>query len=327
MAKQSRQKIKLLYLMQLLQNKTDETHTLTMQQIITELKLMGVTAERKSVYDDMEALRMFGVDVCSARNKTVSYYVAARQFELPELKLLVDSVQASQFITERKSLSLIRKLEGLCSVYDAKLMRRQVYVANRIKNMNESIYYNVDKLHNSIACGRKITFRYFEYTLEKKRTYRRDGRQYCVSPFALTWDNENYYLIAYDSDAALIKHYRVDKMESIALCEDKREGEQAYSALDMAVYTRRVFSMFGGENRSVELEFVNRLAGVVFDRFGRDVAIVRTNAERFKIVVPVIVSPQFYAWMFALGDEARILGPEDVVRGMRAQLDIAAQNY
>ena len=176
MAKQSRQKIKLLYLMQLLLNKTDETHTLTMQQIIAELSLLGTAAERKSVYDDIEALRMFGLDVCTARNKTTGYYVAARQFELPELKLLVDSVQASQFITERKSLSLIRKLESLCSLYDARLMRRQVYVANRIKNMNESIYYNVDKLHNSIARGKKITFRYFEYTIEKKRSYRHDDR-------------------------------------------------------------------------------------------------------------------------------------------------------
>ncbi len=327
MAKSSNQKLKLLYLMKLLQEKTDEQHVLTLQELIAGLNAYGISAERKSLYDDIDTLRQFGLDICTVKSKTTGYYVANRTFELPELKLLVDSVQASKFITEKKSLALIKKLESLSSIYEARLIRRQVYVHNRIKSMNESIYYNVDKIHNGIAQNRKITFKYFEYTIDKERAFRRDGKRYCVSPFALTWDNENYYMVGFDGEAGKCKHYRVDKMEFIALLEEARDGIEQYKTLDMAAYAKRNFSMYGGAEERVSILFANRLVGVVIDRFGKDIPIVKVDKAHFRVSVTVAVSPQFYAWVFGLGGEARILGPENVMKGMKEQVEAVARMY
>lgn len=327
MAKSSSQKLKLLYLMKLLQDNTDEQHVLTLQQLITGLNAYGISAERKSLYDDIDTLRQFGLDICTVKSRTTGYYVANRTFELPELKLLVDSVQASKFITEKKSLALIKKLESLSSIYEARLIRRQVYVHNRIKSMNESIYYNVDKIHNGIAQNRKITFKYFEYTIDKERAFRRDGKRYCVSPFALTWDNENYYMVGFDGEAGKCKHYRVDKMELIALLDEARDGMEQYKTLDMAAYAKRNFSMYGGAEQRVSILFANRLVGVVIDRFGKDIPIVKVDQAHFRVAVTVAVSPQFYAWVFGLGAEARILGPENVVNGMKEQVGTVARMY
>ncbi len=315
MPRSPKQKLKLLYIMQILMEKTDENHPISTGQLIKSLAANDVAAERKSIYDDIETLRSFGVDIgmCKPRG----YFIASRDFELPELKLLVDSVQASQFITERKTIQLIKKLEKLCSAYEAQLMRRQVYVSGRIKHMNESIYYSVDAIHSGIAGDKQISFKYFDYTVEKKKKYRHGGGTYIISPFALTWDNENYYMIGYDTDADMIKHYRVDRMESIAVTDREREGREAFEAHDMDIYTRRMFSMYGGETVRVDMEFENHLVGVVMDRFGKDVFIAPSDSEHFTISAPVVVSPQFYAWIFGLGAEARITGPKEVADGMR----------
>ena len=313
--------------MQMLLEKTDESHPIAMEQIIKILAANDVSAERKSIYDDIESLRLFGLDVQMTKSKPGGYFLASRDFELPELKLLVDSVQASQFITEKKTLQLIQKLEKLCSAYEAQLMRRQVYVSGRIKHMNESIYYSVDAIHNGIATDKQITFQYFEYTPDKQKSYRHDGQLYKISPFALMWDNENYYLIGFDSAAGFIKHYRVDRMESITVTELDREGHEAFAAHDMSIYTKRNFAMYGGEEVRVEMEFENHLTGVVMDRFGKDVAITKSDAEHFRISAPVAVSPQFYAWVFGLGTAAKIVGPEKVVEGMREMVAAVKRQY
>ena len=239
MPKSSNQKLKLLYLMKTFQEKTDEQHALSVPELIAELGRYDISAERKSIYDDLEALKLFGLDIESARGRTTGYYLASKNFELPELKLLVDSVQSSKFITLKKSMALIKKIESLCSVWEGQSLQRQVYVANRIKTMNESIYYNVDKIHTGIADNRKISFMYFEYAVTKEKVYRRGGGRYVVSPYALTWDDENYYMIAYDSDAGLIKHYRVDKMTDIAVTDEKRDGSEHFQNLDIAVYSKK----------------------------------------------------------------------------------------
>ena len=327
MPKSPKQKLKLLYLMQMLLEKTDEEHPISMEQIIKGLAANDVSAERKSIYDDIESLRLYGLDIKMTKSKPGGYYLASRDFEIPELKLLVDSVQASQFITEKKTLQLIQKLEKLCSAYEAQLMRRQVYVSGRIKHMNESIYYSVDAIHNGIAEGKQITFKYFEYTPDKKKIYRHGGKLYQISPFALMWDNENYYLIGYDSEAGFIKHYRVDRMVSISVTALDREGQDAFLAHDMSKYTRRNFAMYGGEEVRVEMEFENHLVGVIMDRFGKDVAITKSDAEHFLISAPVAVSPQFYAWVFGLGTAARITGPEEVVQGMKKMVSEVSNSY
>ena len=206
MARSSFQKLKILYVMEYLLKNSDENHLVTVAQLIAELERHGITAERKSIYADIEALRDFGLDIVQDRaGKSSGYYVASREFELPELKLLVDSVQSSKFITHKKTMALFKKIEQLSSIHEAQLLRRQVYVTNRIKTMNESIYYNVDEIHRGIAENRKIRFHYFEYTVQKERRFRRNGDWYIISPFALSWDDENYYLVGFDTEAGIIK--------------------------------------------------------------------------------------------------------------------------
>ena len=328
MARSSYQKLKPLYIMKYLLQNTDEDHPVTVNQLISYLDAQGISAERKSVYSDIEALRYFGLDIVQAGSgRSCGYYVARREFELPELKLLVDSVQSSKFITHRKTATLIRKIERLASVHEAQLLNRQVFVKNRIKTMNESIYYNVDEIHSGISKNKKIRFLYFEYNVQKERQYRRNGEYYVVSPFALTWDDENYYMVAYDSDAAMIKHYRVDKMEKISILEEDRDGLEAYQALDMAVYARKTFGMFTGQEEQVVLRFENHLVGAVLDRLGRDAFIVPDGPDHLTVRADVIVSPQFFAWVFGFGDSARIMGPETVVDKMREQLRSAAALY
>ncbi len=325
---QSAQKLKILYLKDYLLTNSDEQHPVTMKQIISYLETQGIAAERKSIYSDLEALRFYGLDVVQTEaGKNAAYFVASRRFELPELKLLVDSVQSSKFITQRKTGALIRKIETLASVYEAQLLQRQVFVANRIKNMNESIYYNVDEIHSGISRNRKIRFKYFEYTVEKERRYRHDGAFYVVSPFALTWDDENYYMVAYDSSQEQIRHYRVDKMDRISVTDDPRDGVEAFEALDMGIYSRKVFDMFSGEEVRVRMLFDNRMVGAVLDRLGQDAIIIPFDEDHFTVSADIVVSPRFFAWISGFGDLAKILGPEEIVEQMRAHADSVAALY
>lgn len=318
MPKSSNQKRKILYLAQLLLRQTDENHYLGRAQLEQLLAQQGLDGERKSLYDDLAQLRQIGLDIEFVRGK--GYHVPNRIFQLAELKLLVDSVQASKFITYKKSMELIKKLESLTSVYQAQQLQRQVFVAGRVKTMNESVYYNIDQIHTAIGQNRQIGFRYFEYTVEKKRRFRHEGAQYRISPFALAWEDENYYMLGFDARAGILKHYRVDKMSDISPLELPREGGEQFRQLDTADYARKVFSMFGGEEERVRLRFQNRLIGVVMDRFGKDVPVFPQEDGTFEIYTRVVLSPQFYGWIFALGDGVRILSPETAVRGMAKQL-------
>ena len=313
MARSAYQKLKPLYIMNYLLQNSDEDHLVSMSQLIEHLAAHGIPSERKSVYDDIEALRVFGLDIVQGGSgKNAGYYIANRSFELPELKLLVDSVQSSKFITHKKTATLIKKIETLASIHEAQLLNRQVYVKNRIKTMNESIYYNIDAIQSGISQNKKIQFKYFEYTVQKTRHYRKDGAFYVVSPFAMTWDDENYYLVAFDSQAGIIKHYRVDKMTDISALEAPREGTEDLSQLDLSAYSQKVFSMFSGEEQTVRLRFASHLAGAVIDRFGREVMMIADGEEQFTVSLEVVVSPQFFAWVFGLGTEAEILAPEAV---------------
>ena len=328
MARSSYQKLKPLYIMNYLLQNTDEDHPVTVNQIISYLDSQGISAERKSIYSDIEALQYFGLDIVqSGSGRSCGYYIAHRTFELPELKLLVDSVQSSKFITHKKTAALIKKIETLASIHEAQLLNRQVFVKNRIKTMNESIYYNVDEIHNGISKNKKIRFLYFEYNVQKERQYRRNGAYYFVSPFALTWDDENYYMVAYDSDAAMIKHYRVDKMEKISILEEDRDGLEAYQALDMAIYARKTFGMFTGKEEHVVLRFENHLVGAVLDRLGRDVFIVPDGPDHFTVRTDVIVSPQFFAWVTGFGTSAQVIGPGQVVEAMKDHICAVAGQY
>ena len=328
MPRSSKQKQKLLYLQKLMLEKTDEEHGLTVNEIIEELAKDDISAERRSIYEDLEILGAFGLDICKIRTNTVRYYVGSRDFQIAELKLLVDAIQSSKFITRKKSLELIEKIGHLVSVNEAAQLRREVYVTNRVKTPNEQIYYNVDKLYNAISGNKRISFRYYRWEINPElggrkiiKTARRSGALYRVSPWALCWDDENYYLIAFDSEAQIIKHYRVDKMESISLLDEVRDGGRQFESFNPARYAKSVFSMFGGQEAQVTLSVDNRLIGVIVDRFGSDVFITREDSgDRFRITVPVVLSPQFYAWVFGMGRGVRIISPEAAVEGFRARL-------
>ena len=327
MPKSSNQKLKLLYLMQYLLQKSDESHPITIQQMIDELARYDIKAERKSIYDDLEALRLFGLDIVQTKSKTTGYYVGARNFEIPELKLLVDSVQSSKFITEKKTLSLIKKIESLASIYDAQLLQRQVYVRNRVKSMNESVYYNVDEISNAITADKAIRFKYFDYTITKERKFRKDGAWYEISPLSLMWDDENYYMLGFDTDAGKIKHYRVDKMTEISALDRQRDGTEEFKSIDMPQYTKKVFGMFTGEEQTIRLRFTNHLVGSVIDRFGRDTMIISSDEEHFTVSVEVAVSPKFYAWLFGFGTEVEILSPDNVREEYAQRLQSLREMY
>ena len=322
------QKLKILYLMKILLEKTDETHSITMREILESLEAYGVSAERKSIYSDIENLRSYGLDIIGEKeDKAYSYRVVSRQFELAELKLLVDSIQAARFITAKKSNELIKKLEGLASKYEASQLQRQVYTMERIKTSNESIFYNVDNIHQAIASNVQISFQYFNWDVNKKQVLRKDGALYQVSPWALSWDDENYYLIAFDSAEDKIKHFRVDKMLRIELLSDRREGKLSFQRFDMGAYAKKMFGMFSGEEETVKILCRNELAGVMIDRFGKDVMLVKVDAEHFYVNVKVAVSRQFLGWVIALGDGAKIIGPESVVLEVKKEIERLVMQY
>lgn len=321
MSRGTNQKLKLLYLVKIMQEKTDDNHWLTISDIQKELECYDIRAERKSLYDDFESLRKYGLDIIMEKMGVKCYYhIGSRELEVAELKLLVDAVQSSKFITEKKSNQLIKKLEKSTSKYEAKQLNRQVYVHGRVKTMNESIYYNVDKIHNAIGNNVQIKFQYYQWNVKKEMELKHNGSFYKISPWELMWDNENYYLVGYDSVAGYIKHFRVDKMIKISLTDKERDGKEIFDKIDMVSYSNKRFGMYDGEERTVQLEFDNYLVGVVLDRFGKDARLYPVDDNHFRVRVDVAISRQFYGWIMGLGNGVRIVGPDEVVDGLKEEI-------
>lgn len=327
MAKSERQKVKLLALLEILKKKSDEAHPLTIAQLIELLSHYGVRAERKSLYDDMETLRSFGYDVISVKSKSTGYYLGERQFSLPELKVLAGAVESSRFITKKKSEELISKLSADAGEYSARNIKRQVSISNRVKSMNESIYYHVDDIHTAIAADVRIRFLYFYVNEKKERVYRRDGAVHEVSPFALVWADENYYLVAYDANFGELRHYRVDKMQSLTVTALPREGKEIYEKSDISDYSQSVFGMFGGEQKPITLRVENGLAGVMLDRFGMDTLLSPDGDGHFLLRVRITVSPTFFGWVFGFGAGVEITAPADVREAFIAHAKKIVSSY
>ena len=328
MPRGSNQKFKLYRLAQIMMEQTDDEHYITMPEIIEELAKYDVTADRKSVYADLRDLSILGIEVEGEPiGNRYHYHVVSRAFELPELKLLVDAIQSSKFITEKKTNRLIKKLETLVSKYDAQKLQRQVFVSGRIKTMNESIYYTVDAIHNAISENKKIKFQYYQWNVKKEMELRHNGAWYHISPWGLSWDDENYYLVGYDSEAEQIKHYRVDKMLHIRMSNESREGKEYFKKLDMADYAKKSFGMFGGKEQTVKLLVHNSLAGVIIDRFGKDIMMIPEDEQYFTVNVDVHISRQFLGWVFSLGEQVRILKPDEVVVEMKKEIKRLNQQY
>lgn len=320
MPKSPNQKLKLLYLVDILREESDEEHPLSTADLIERLARRDITAERKSIYDDMEALTAYGLDVVTVKGRSNAYFLGERDFQLAEVKLLVDAVQSAKFLTAGKSRELIRKICRLAGRHQGGLLQRQVQVQGRAKTFNERTYYNVDALHTAMAEDRKIQYYYSEWAVDPSapkafsRKLRRGGSAYRVSPWTLVWDDEFYYLLAYDEKAGIIKHYRVDKMEKISILPQKREGRQIFEQLDMANFSKRMFGMYGGTQEDVRMRMHDSLIGVVLDRFGTDVIIHKSGSQHFTFTAKVVVSPQFFSWLFGFGTGAQVLAPQSVVQ-------------
>ncbi|MEA4954013.1 MAG: WYL domain-containing protein [Pseudoflavonifractor sp.] len=323
MAKQSGQKAKLLVVRQLLLERGDEDRPISTEEFIEALERREISAERKSIYRDMETLRDLGMDVQFRKGKNGGWFLGQRDFELPELKLLVDAVQSSRFISRKKSDALIRKLEGLTSISQARQLQRQVYVDRRVKTENEGVYYAIDKLHTAIAAGRAVTFQYYDYNVKKEKVFRREGKRYTVSPYGLIWSDENYYLVGWDHAVRELRHYRVDKTACLTVTCMSRSGDENCRKFDLAEYGQRHFHMFSGQKGNVRLRCENRLVNVMIDRFGQEVMLIPDGPDHFTLTVEAAVSPQFYGWLFGLGSGVSLTGPDWAVEEWQGLLRAA----
>jgi predicted DNA-binding transcriptional regulator YafY len=317
--------------MKILQEDTDENHLMTVSQIINELSRYGIAAERKSIYDDLDSLEYFGCDIIRKKGRCSGVFLGAREFELPELKLLVDAVQSSKFISEKKSTRLIEKLATLAGGGDqTAILKRQVTVHGKIKTQNEYVFNSIDSIHTAMSENRMISFLYYTYIIEDgkvKRICRHDGNKYIASPWSLTWDDEFYYMLAYEEKSCMIKHFRVDKMADIEILRRERKGKASFGVAGITGYTKSTFSMFGGKDENVRISCDNKLIGAVIDRYGSDIAILKENDERFVFTANVKVSPQFFAWVFSFGKGMEIAYPENVIEQMKASLKEQNEMY
>ncbi len=328
MPKTSNQKARLLYILQMLYEKTDENNYLTIKQITDELSNYEIYCERKAFYDDIEVLRSFGFDIISERyGRETGYFLASRNFEVAEVKMLVDIVQASKFVTKKKSDVLISKLGNLCSKNDREGLVKQLFYANDYKNINETIFYNVDLINSAILGDKGISFRYVDYFYNGKPEYRKDGKTYSVSPFKMVWDDENYYLVAYDEESGEPRHYRVDKMTDILVRRDERKGKDIFKKLDYSGYLKRIFGMYSGEEKVITFSISKALIKVFIDRFGSDIILVKESEDRVALNVKLDVSKQFFGWLVGLGKDVEIKAPNSVREEFASYLEEILKKY
>lgn len=321
------QKLKILYLMKFLQEKTDREHPVSVKDIIQTMEAYGISVERKTVYDDIETLRTFGMKIGSRRGKPAGFYLEERTFELPELKFLMDAVQSSKFITGKQSAALVRKLEDLASVHEAKKLKSQVFLMPGIKTLNEEIYTNIETIYDAISANRQISFRYYQWTLSRELKPKRGGERYRVSPGKLLWNNDNYYLMGLDESSGIVKHYRVDKMMDVAVEEEKRSGESVFRDFDMGRFSAETFGMFDGKETILKIRFSNELVGVVLDRFGKKAVLQRSDDTHFFLQTHIRVSGQFFGWLTGLGPGAEIVSPEKVRKEYKSFLTKILKTY
>jgi len=319
------QKLRQLYLMKIFLEQTDEDHPMTVNELIDQLRLYGVTAERKSLYSDIERLSDFGINVMMQKTNTFGYFVVDRRFELAELKMMVDAVQSSRFITAKKSAELIKKIADLGSIHQAKQMNRQVYIDGQPKTINEKVFYSVDAIHAAINGNNKISFKYFDYNAKKQPVYRKQGELYIQTPVALCWKDDSYYLIAYSVKHDGLAHYRVDRLDSVTVLDEPRDGI-GNERFDVAEYTKKMFGMYSGELIRATLSFDPTLVNVVIDRFGQDVHITEEADGWVTFSVEISASPVFLGWLLQFGNRAKIKAPVSLIDAKNALITDAMQN-
>lgn len=316
MAGSSKSKTKLLYLSRILHERSDDENFLTVEEIITELKKYDIDAERKSIYSDLRLLEEFGIDICRVQGRKYGYFIGNRDFEISELRLMIDAIQSAKFITPQKSKELIKKIEGLTSKNFSKKLETQVFINDRIKYDNEEIYYNVDKIHNAITENKMVSFKYYKYDLNKNREFRNGGMEYLVNPYALTWFDDNYYLVGNYHRYNNISHYRIDRICSVNVLDKPRRSftelvDYKYY-FNTADYSNKIYNMFSGELKIVDIRFENYLIDAVIDRFGVDVTLLKQDEESFIVHTQAVVSDGFISWLLIFGDDAEVIEPKSL---------------
>lgn len=304
---------------------TDEAHTASLEQIKDYLERCGLSRpDSRPIKNDIDQLIALGADIVVDRRVQNRYFVATRHFDTAEVKLLIDAVQSSRFITPKKSRTLIAKLSTFVEPSQKQLLNRQLYVDCRAKADNEAVLRVVDHIHTAIADGRKVTFRYFDYTPTKEKVHRHDGALYAVSPYAMLWNSDQYYMVGFSDARQLVATYRIDRIDSLSItAEAAVPRPQSFRIAD---YFAPAFSMFSGEEREVELLCENELMSSIIDRFGESVRTEITDERHFKVTVSVALSDNFYGWVFASGGKMRLLNPPEAVRGFREILEKYAEN-
>lgn len=327
MPKSFNQKLKILYLMKLLQEKSDKDHPIPVKDMILYLNSYGISVERKTVYDDIETLKLYGLKIRNRRGKISGYYLAEREFGLAELKFLMDAVQSSRFLTGEQTRVLLHKLEHLTDVSEARKLKSQMASETGVKSVNEEVYSCIENIFEGITDNRQISFYYYEWTLTKKLQKKKNGERYRVSPWKLIWKDENYYMLGLDEKSGIVKHYRVDKMMDVTTEKSRRNGEAIFRDFDMGKFSTGTFGMFGGKEQAIRMEFENRFAGVVLDRFGQDVMLIPKDQEHFSMQAHIRVSAQFFGWLAGLGTGAVIVSPDNIRREYIAFLKKTLMNY
>lgn len=318
------QKLKILYILDYLQKNSHEDKPVRAGELIDMLAKKEIRCDRKTVYSDIATLQEFGIDIISVPGKNGGYYIASRNFQMSELKLLIDAVLSSRYLTEKKSRELIEKLCDQVGEHEAGLLMRNVYVSGRVKSMNETIYYNVNDIQDAISQNKQISFRYFDWNIQGNRQYRE--KEYAASPYGLCQDNENCYLLAY-SQRHGITSYRVDRMENIQLLSEKRIPCPELTGKAFTEHANKLFQMFAGDALDVKLRFHKVLLNVVIDRFGRDIMLIPDGEEYFNFTVKVAVSPMFLSWIIGFGDKAQILYPQSVIDACKELCQQAMSHY
>ena len=314
MAQDNCQKIKLLKLYELLRQETDEQHPMTTMTIIDRLGKMGISCERRTLAKDMAILNEQGYEVMFRWiGKEKGYYVEDRSFSVPELKILIDAVQAASFVTGKKTAELIEKIADLGGGHRADILKGNMVCFNTRKHSNESIYYNVGFLEDAIQQQKKVIFYYFDLNEHGEKVYRRDGHHYVVEPIGLVFNEDNYYLMVYSSRHDGTANYRVDRMEKVEIIDEPvcEKALQLRETVDC--FTEQAFKMYGGQPVDVTLQFDHKLIGVVYDKFGEDTKMIRLNSETCVATVKVQVSPTFWGWIFQFGKQMQITSPNEMI--------------
>lgn len=328
MGKQNFSKIKLLKIWEMLKQDTDEQHSLTTNQIIEKLKLAGIECDRKTLYQDIATLNAYGYEIIQRRGQhNNSYYVVDRSFDVPELRILIDAVQAASFITEKKTAEFIDKISALGGSNRAEILKKNIVEFNTAKHTNENIYYSIDKIDEAILSERKIIFKYFDYDLHGNRVFRKDGHRYVANPIIMVFSNDNYYLVCYHDNHTTLTNYRIDRMTEVSVLDTPINKDARPKGIDLCNYRKQVFSMFGGEQTAVTLETTPDLIDVVFDKFGEQTKITEIGNNKIQFTAEIQISNMFFGWCCSFGEKMKIVAPQEIKEQFTEYLNRLCQNY